>query len=333
VSRELAVGVSPGTFEELGPTPRPWLRLIALHGADGQAAAGDDADEGERAGPDVEVLWRRQRDATAWAVQALRDRPAIRWLHTDTAGVDRLPLEELNRRSIVLSNARGAFTPAVSEWAMAAILMAAKRLDMTVRNGMNGVWWAAGPSRELAGSTVVVVGLGSIGAAVASLCHGMGMRVIGVVRDNRSRQRPAYVDTLLGVGGAWEDVLGEASYIVLCTPLTTETRGLIGAGTLERMNPGAWLINAARGEIVDEKALLAALDRRKLAGAVLDAFVNEPLPPESPFWGRDNVVVSPHVASHSDRTADRTFELFIQEAERYLLGYSPVNSIEYSRGY
>jgi phosphoglycerate dehydrogenase-like enzyme len=316
----ITVGVSPRTYGELGSVPRPWLQFEVVTGS----------------GIAPEVLWRRQHDPSAWVETALRAAPSLRWLHTDTVGIDRLPLDIIRQRGIWLSNARGVYTPAVSQWVTASVLLAANRFHVVVRRSDLRIWRAAEGVRELAGETVVILGLGSIGLAVARQCAALGMRVVGVVRSAEiDRQSPAEagVADVLCSAEPWQDALTDAGYLIVCAPLTEATKGMVDSAVLRTLPQRAWIVNAGRGEIVDEAALVHALDQESIGGAVLDTFVQEPLDPRHPLWGRENVIISPHSSSFSDQGPVRTRALFLKEVERYRAGQQPHNIVSIERGY
>lgn len=309
------VGVSAQTLRSLREDAIPGARLIAA--------------PGEK----IEVLWRRQHDRTRWFTDALAASPALRWAHHDTAGVDRLPLDEIRRRDVLLSNARGVYTEPVSQWIMAAVMLAAKRLDTVVRLSDRQEWKQVPEMVDLVGETLLLLGFGSIGAAAGRLADALGMRVVGVVRRPRLERMQEHADVVVAVSEGWRDSLREASFLAVTAPLTAETAGLIGAAELALLPPGAWLINAGRGGIVDETALCDALDRGHLGGAVLDVFATEPLPAGHPLWGRPNVVISPHTASRSPRTDRLALEHFSREFARYRAGLLPVSLVDPGCGY
>jgi len=325
VSAQLRVGVSPTAYERLDPAMAQGIRFVPVSGAPDASVSHE-----------VDVLWRRQGDRTRWLVDVLGLQRGVRWVHTDTAGVDRLPLDDLRNRGVLLTRARGVYTSAVSEWAVAAMLMGSKRLDVVVRNSDARLWREPRGVQELAARTVVIVGLGSIGTAIARASRGLGMHIVGVVRrppHDPHDERRDHVDALVAVTEDWQRYLERASYIVISTPLTRETVGLVGETTIRRTAPGAWLVNVSRGEVVDEAALCAALDSGHLAGAVLDCFVEEPLPAGHPLWGRPNVVVSPHASSQGDRGDCRSLEHFLKELGRYVADVPSVSRVDYDRGY
>ena len=200
------------------------------------------------------------------------------------------------------------------------------------------------PGRELRGATVLVVGYGSIGREIGRQCAALGMRVIAVKRDPSRRADTGYVVPGTGdpdgviperIVGPDEiaGTIGKAEYVVLCAALTPSNHGLIGETHLRLMRPDAFLINIARGGVVDETALLRALKERWIAGAALDVFATEPLPAESPFWSLDNVILSPHVAGVTPRYDEHLSALFAENLRRYVAGDPLLNLVDRKLGY
>jgi phosphoglycerate dehydrogenase-like enzyme len=186
-------------------------------------------------------------------------------------------------------------------------------------------------STELPGRTVVIFGCGSIGKEVARLARGLGMKTVGLKRSTEGLLAAEMnLDELLPAS-AFRDVLPRAEFLVLCAPHTPETEGILGSTELALMPHGAMLINIARGALVDEDALVAALRSGHLASAALDVFREEPLPASSPFWSMPNVLVSPHSASTSDRENGRITDLFCDNLRRYLAG-QPLRNVLDTKG-
>lgn len=315
MSASLTVGVSPETAAELGTELRPWLRLRPVAEHD----------------PDLRVVWRRQTDRTAWLLTALHACPSVRWVHTDTTGIDRMPLKLFDQRAITLSNARGVHAVAVSEWALGALIMAAKRLDTVVRRSDSRRWTPLPNSAELRGRAILILGMGAIGSALANHCKALGMRVVGVSRTAASGT--AHIDERLTISDDWREELGKSSFLAICLPLTAATAGLVDQTVIGALAEHAWIVNVARGEVIDESALVAALASGRLGGAVLDTVAHEPMGPDNALWGHDNVIISPHASSFTDRTSERTLGLFLSEADRYQHGLAPANIIDLKRGY
>lgn len=314
---KLSVTVSAPTFQEFGAALAPWLRLNQLDGS----PVSD------------EVIWRRQTDRTSWLTEALELNPVVQWVHTDTAGIDRLPIDVLKKRGILLSNARGLHSDAVSEWGLGAVLAAAKRLDETVRNSDSRVWTPAPHGLLLRGRKIVILGTGSIGGALAKVCSALGMDVVGVSRTTTRRETDIYIDRRFAVHDAWLSELGSAAFLAICLPLTTQTRGLVGESVIAALPADAWIVNVGRGDVLDESALLAAVAGGRIGGAILDTVAHEPLHPDDPLWGHANVIINAHTSSFTDVTSRRTHDLFVAEATRFSCGLRPANAVLLERGY
>jgi phosphoglycerate dehydrogenase-like enzyme len=200
---------------------------------------------------------------------------------------------------------------------MAFMHAAAKSLHR-YRDNQTGRRWQDQPQRELRGATVVVYGMGSIGGEVARLAGAAGMRVVGTRRTS---------------GPSLESVIGEADYLAITAPLTSATRGAVSREIIARMKPTSWIVNIARGAIVDEDAMIEALRERRIAGAALDVFRTEPLPPDSPLWSLENVIVTPHTSGDSPQVAERTLTLFAENVRRYKAGEPLLNRVDFGLEY
>src|SRR5215212_955952 len=257
--------------------------------------------------------------------------PQLRWLHTPSAGVDGLLIPEVLEREIVLTNSAGAHAIPIAEFVLLCMLGHAKHArDLAALTPEHA--WAQGRTLqlgELYEKTLLIVGLGHIGQEIARRAAAFGMRVIG------SRRRPAPLTDVERVVGddAWRALLPEADYRVIATPLTGATRGMLDAAALAQLRPSAYLINIARGEIIDTAALIAALEQGRLAGAALDVLPEEPLPPEHPLWRTPNVWITPHISSSSPRTSDRAIAIFVENVRRDLTGQPLVNLVDQQAGY
>jgi phosphoglycerate dehydrogenase-like enzyme len=253
----------------------------------------------------------------------------VRWIHTGSAGFDWVRVPEVEERDIALSRCADVMSIPIAEFVFGALLAHAKHLHV-LRQAQHEHRWAPPMHGELHGKTMLVVGVGAIGRRVAGLARAFGMRVLGVKRDGASHPS---VDTMV-TPDALDDVLGEADVVVLTAPGTAETEGMIGAAQLARMKPTSYLVNVARGSLVDDDALIAALERGTIAGACLDAFRDEPLPVESPLWDAPNLTVSPHCSYRTPEIRSRVFEEFAHNLERYLGGEDLANTMRHpSLGY
>jgi len=260
--------------------------------------------------------------------QLLDATPNLRWYHTVSAGVENMPFPELAKRGIVLTNNSGSYDIQIAEHLMAFVFAASRQLHR-YRDRQIAREWKDEEQQELRDATIVVYGMGSIGGEIARLASAVGMRVIGV----RRRATPQPGVSRVVPPERLSDVVGEADYLAIAAPLTAETKGAISRDVIARMKPTAWLLNIARGAIVDETALIDALREKRIAGAGLDVFVTEPLPPESPFWTLENVVMTPHRSGDSPRVEERTLALFGENLRRYKAGEPLLNRVDYTAGY
>jgi phosphoglycerate dehydrogenase-like enzyme len=244
------------------------------------------------------------------------------------AGTDQFPLEELKKRGIRLASARGVNYRAVAEHAMALILGLSRRLPEARDNQAKRVWrgMIGDLSRredELGGKMLLVVGLGQIGGRLAQLAKAFDMRVVGLRRDPAIGRGEA--DAVHSMG-EFKPLLPEADFVALACPLTKETERLVDAEALARMKPSAYLVNIARGRVVDEAALVEALAARRIAGAGIDVTVEEPLAPSSPLWGMEYVLLTPHTAGETRRYEDNVIEILRDNLGRLRRGEEPLRN-------
>jgi len=261
--------------------------------------------------------------------QLLDATPKLRWYHTVSAGVENMPLPELAQRGIVLTNNSGSYDIQIAEHLMAFVFAASRQLHR-YRDQQHATQWKEQPHQELRDATIVVFGMGSIGGEIARLASAVGMRVVGVRRKPASPG--AGIDRVVAADRL-ADVVGEADYLAIAAPLTSATRGAISREVISRMKPTAWIMNIARGAIVDEPAMIEALQAKRIAGAALDVFETEPLPPESPLWKLENVIITPHHSGSSPRAGERTLALFAENLRRYKAGEPLINRVDYEAGY
>lgn len=250
----------------------------------------------------------------------LARRPRLRWIQATSAGVGQLAERTgLTRSDIIITTASGVHARPIAEFVLMSILMFVKDA-FALMEDQRAHRWQRYATGELAGKTVTIVGLGRIGREIARSVRVFDARVTATVRAVHGRRaEDLYVDRLLP-GARLDDLLPETDFLVLCSPHTPETQGLITAERLAALKPGAVLINVARGAIVDEPALIAALRAGHLRGAALDVFAREPLPPESPLWDMPNVLICPHSASTATTENDKIVDLFRDNLRHYLAG-------------
>ncbi len=249
----------------------------------------------------------------------------LRWAQCMGAGVERFLSPELPPR-VIVTRAAGIFGPWMAEYTLGRCLWVTQRIELFRRQQAERQWKPIDPI-PLRGQTLCIVGFGDIGRHIGRTARGLGMKAIGV---SRSGKRVKEADRVYRTG-ALRRALAGADFVVVSAPLSAETRGLIGAVELAAMKPSAWLINIARGPIVDEKALVEALRERRIGGAVLDVFDQEPLPADHPFWGLDNVALTPHISGPS--TPAEIAPIFNDNLRRYLAGRPLRYVIERKRGY
>jgi phosphoglycerate dehydrogenase-like enzyme len=261
----------------------------------------------------------------------------LRWIHAPTAAVHQLLFPELVKSEVVVTNSREVHGPVVAEHVMALIFALAKKIPQAALLqqkrvwGQDAIWNEGARPRELAGSTLGLIGVGSIGRRVAQMASAMGMRVIAV-REHIEKGNPEGVEAVFAPL-ALDEMLKQSDYIALAAPLIAATHGMINAEHLAVMKPGACLINVGRGPQVDEAALVEALRTRHLAGAALDVFEREPLPADSPLWGVENLLITPHTAGMTEKLWDRHYELFSGNLRRYLAGQPLQFVVDKRKGY
>jgi D-2-hydroxyacid dehydrogenase (NADP+) len=258
--------------------------------------------------------------------------PNLRWVQVISAGVDRLLSSGLLQSGVTLTTASGVHATPIGECVLGMMIMQAKGWPGLFRAQARREWTRFWP-RVLSGQTVGIVGLGSIGREVARLAKTFGMRVLGVRRSGAPVESGDYlVDEMFGPLDLLK-VLAESDYVVLALPLTEETHHVIGELALRSMKPSAYLINISRGAVIDEAALVRALKEGEIAGAGLDVFESEPLPPESELWDMENVIISPHIAGGTPVYMEQAVEIFCDNLRRYLADEPLRNVVDRQRGY
>lgn len=259
----------------------------------------------------------------------LASAPNLRWHHAPNAGVNHILTPTYLERDLILTNGAGVHAIPIAEFVIAYILSHAKQLPELQALQAERHWQRGLAIQELTDATLLIIGAGGIGQAIASRAKAFGTRVIG------SRRQPQPLPNFDKVVGAdeWRSHLSEADYVVVATPLTPETQGLIDEGVLRSLPRHAYLINIARGAIVDEQALIKALTEGWIAGAALDTVINEPLASDSPLWTVPNLLITPHCSGHSPKVKQRSIELFVDNFHRYIIGQPLRNVVDKKAGY
>lgn len=304
--------------------------------------------EGLADGPvdDVEVLLR------GWLVAEAFDRllvraPHLTWVHSATSGVERALTPAALARDVLVTNARGVFSRPIAEHVLLMILAVSRHLPQLLELQRERTWQPL-EGRELRELTVGVVGYGSLGRSVASLASAFGARVIAMRRrPDAAEARPVgdsgtdgddvfpfepRLDRIVGPDRLHE-LLAESDVVVLAAPLTSETDGMIDEAAVAAMKRDAWLVNVARGRLIDDTALIRALRENRIGGAALDTFRDEPLPQGSPYWELSNVILTPHTAWSSARVLDRSVDLFCDNLVRFSRGEPLRNVVDPTAGY
>jgi phosphoglycerate dehydrogenase-like enzyme len=284
--------------------------------------------------PDYEHVSKEIIDAEiviAWSIRQEQIVAAgkLRWIHSPAAAVHLLMFPELVNSEIVVTNAREVHGPVVAEHVIALIFALAKKIPGSARLQEKHVWgqqilWDELPRvREVAGATLGLVGLGSIGRPVVKSAKALGMRVIAVREHPEKGSEGA--DRVLGPDQI-DEIFRQADYVLLAAPVTDNTRAIANAERLALMNPTACLINVGRGALVDESALAAVLREKKIGGAALDVFPKEPLAADSPLWDISNLLITPHTAALTDKLWERHYALFSENLRRYL-NHEPLQAV------
>jgi len=299
---------------------RAYAGLIRLPSRDFTVRVASTAEEAAPFASAAEILycWRPPRPLLGAATR-------VRWIQCMGAGVEQVLVPEVSPR-VAITRAAGIFGPWMAEYAIGWCLWVTQRMD-GFRASQRARRWAPVDPVPLRGQTLGVVGLGDIGRHIARAGRALGMRVIGI---SRTARRVPGVERVYRTR-ALATALKRADFVVLTVPLSAATRGLIGAPALAAMKPSAWLINLARGPIVEEAALLEALRAGHIGGAILDVFDTEPLPPDHPLWAQDNVVVTPHISGPS--TPREIAPIFADNLRRYLAGRPLRYLVDRRRGY
>ncbi|PWK35310.1 D-2-hydroxyacid dehydrogenase [Cupriavidus plantarum] len=296
---------------------RPWVPVLAPSVEDAAAVDADIAFVSR----DVTGLSTKHeiKPATGRFYAAMLEAPSLRWTHVHSAGADRPAFVQLRERGVTVTTSSGANAGVVAQTALAGLLALARHLPLLYDAQRERRWaplMRSGMPRDLQGQTATIVGWGPIGQQIGAVLQLFGMKVIVV----RRRATPAGPDCETVTFAGFRDVLPRTDWLILACPLTRDTRGLVDAAALHGLAEGARLVNVSRGEVVDEPALIDALQSGRLAGAYLDVFAHEPLPETSPLWTLPNVIATPHSAGFSDGNAARVVEIFLDNLRAWHRG-------------
>ncbi len=274
---------------------------------------------------DADIAW-VDMQRPAWTAEAVAAGSTLKWVSTIYAGLDAFPLALLKERGTVLTNGVGINAIAVAEYAVMGVLAAAKRFDEVVRIADRHEWTITAPGQiELLDTTALIIGYGAIGKLIGDRLAAFGVAVTGVTRSGRD-------GTL--TPDQWPARIGDFDWVILAAPSTDQTKALLGADEFTAMKNSAWLINIARGDMVDQDALIEALTKRRIAGAFLDVVTPEPLPPEHPLWSAPNAIHTMHLSGRSQtKMFQRATALFLRNLKAFMAGEPLENQVDLDAGY
>ncbi len=255
----------------------------------------------------------------------------VQWVHTMAAGVESALSPEIIQSRVPLTNGRGVYRRPLGEWAVAAMLYFSYDLPRMLRN-KEAQRWEPFDVDQIYGHTLGIVGYGAIGQAIAERARPFGMRIVAVRRNPERSAGDPLLDAFYSPARV-NEMLAECDYVAVSAPNTPETRGMIGKAQIEAMKSTAVIVNVGRGQVIDEAALIAALESNRIRGAGLDVFTTEPLPVGHPFYRLKNVLLSPHCADHTPGWLDRAVEFFLANFDRFRKGEPLQNVVDKHAGY
>ncbi|MGF1574691.1 MAG: D-2-hydroxyacid dehydrogenase [Cyanophyceae cyanobacterium] len=286
--------------------------------------------EGDPSDAEVYLHWFQWYLSVEVLDQVLSRAPQVRWLHTPTTGINHLQRSTLvPQRDLTLTHGAGAFAIPIAEYVFTYMLAHTKQVDKLRALQSERTWFRPLQLNELYGKTILILGTGTLGQAIAERAQVFGLRVWG---SRRHPQPTPGFDQIFDTQ-SWRQVLGEVDFLVVATPLTPETKGMITHEIFAALPNHAYLINVARGAIINEADLIEALQTDQIAGATLDTFTTEPLPSDHPLWSRSNVLISPHCSGSSPAVHQRSIDIFLDNLHRYQSGIPLRNRVDWQAGY
>ncbi|HEY7335731.1 MAG TPA: D-2-hydroxyacid dehydrogenase [Bryobacteraceae bacterium] len=308
----------------------PFLKGLKRLPEDVQALVSDDESELRKLSPQADaILYAYHRGSLFSAILPLANRAG--WIHSLWTGVEGILVPELLAHPACLTNGRGVFRWPLADWTIAAMLYFAFDLRRIVSQQEQGVWSLV-HGTSLNGRTLGIVGFGAIGSAAAERAKVFGMKIAALRRRPELSTSNGLVDAVYSPKQLPE-LMGASDYILAAAPLTPETTGMIGEKEIAAMKRTAVIMNVGRGQVIDEQALIRALESNRIRGAALDVFAVEPLPADHPFWRMSNVLLSPHTADRVDGFLDPAFDCFFENLNRFRKGEALVNVVDKHAGY
>jgi len=255
----------------------------------------------------------------------------LKWIHLLSAGVDRYLTEELVNSSILVTNSSGVHAIPIAEHAIGMIIALDRKLHKAIVNQTKRKWNREEfqDVKEMYGKTIGIIGLGSIGTRIAEIAKCLGLKVLAVKKEPAKATLAGKIYSLEGL----DKLLTKSDYVVICLPLTPETKHLFDESRFRKMKPSAYLVNISRGEVVDETALIEALKKKTIDGACVDVFEKEPLPESSELYDLENVIITPHVAGWTPEYMNRAVQIFCENLRAFLAGERMPTLVDKERGY
>jgi phosphoglycerate dehydrogenase-like enzyme len=307
-----------------------WLKLLGNLGSEVNVIVSNDPAKVRELAPQADVIVNGTSSPPLLSA-AIPPAQRAKWIHSLWTGVDNVLCPEILASPLPLTNGRGVFRRPLAEWSIGAMLYFAYNMRRMIRQQQTGVWEAF-TTEEIQGKTLGIVGYGGIGSTAAELARPFGMRIIALRRRPELFKEDPLVDESFAPAKL-NELMAASDYVLLTAPLTEETRRMIGAPQIAAMKPTGVLVNVGRGAVVDEPALVQALENGKIRGAALDVFAVEPLPPAHPFYKMENVLLSPHTADHVKDFIHLAVESFLDNLRRFRANEPLLNLVDKHAGY
>ena len=307
-----------------------WLKLLERLDSSVRVTITNEEAEVRRVAPDADVILNGTFTPKMLSIAVPIEKKS-QWHHSLWKGVDGIWSAEVQASTVPMTNGRGVFRVSLAEWTIGAMLHFSYQMRRMIRQQEGGVWEVF-TTEELYGRTLGVVGYGEIGKAAAERARAFGMRVLALRRRPELFSGDAVVDQTFDLAHI-NDLMAASDYVMVAAPLTPETRGMVGAEQIAAMKSNAVIINVGRGAVIDESALIAALESGKIRGAALDVFTVEPLPPGHPFYRLKNVLMSPHTADHVQDFVHLAVECFLDNMRLFQAKQPLQNIVDKRAGY